>query len=280
MNPVFRRACLLVWLGVVALAEPGKAQSSGAEPDSYRSETHILYRSGTELSEGMRERCRLDVYYPANQKGFPTVVWFHGGGLTGGERSVPRALQEKGIAVVAAGYRLSPKVKAPAYIEDAAAAVAWAFRNITAYGGETNRIFVSGHSAGGYLACMIGLDRRWLGPHGLHPNSIAGLIPYSGQCITHFTIRAERGIPDTQPVIDDLAPLFHVRKDAPPLLLLTGDRGRELLGRYEENAYLWRMMKLVGHPDVELHELGGYDHGQMVEPGHPLLLQFIRKRVR
>jgi hypothetical protein len=77
---------------------------------------------------------------------------------------------------------------------------------------------------------------------------LAGLVPFSGQCITHFTVRAERGIKDTQPVVDDLAPLSHVRKDAPRLVLITSDRNVEMLGRYEVNAYLWRMMKLVGHP--------------------------------
>jgi len=51
----------------------------------------------------------------------------------------------------------------------------------------------------------------------------------------------------------------------------------ELLGRYEENAYLRRMMKEVGHPNTELCELGGFDHGQMAEPAHPLLLRFIKK---
>src|SRR5678816_3746384 len=77
--------------------------------------------------------------------------------------------------------------------------------------------------------------------------------------------------------IRDRAPLFHVRKDAPPLLLITGDRELELIGRYEENAYLWRMMKEVGHPDTKIHELQGFDHGQMADPAHPLLLQFIRQ---
>jgi len=52
--------------------------------------------------------------------------------------------------------------------------------------------------------------------------------------------------------VDDLAPLYHVRKDAPPLLLITGDRELEMLGRYKENAYLWRMMKVVGHTDTRL----------------------------
>jgi acetyl esterase/lipase len=206
------------------------------------------------------------------------VVWFHGGGLTGGSRSVPEALKGKGIAVIAAGYRLSPQVTAPAYIEDAAAAVAWTFRHIEEYGGATNRVFVSGHSAGGYLASMIGLDKRWLAAHGMDADRIAGLVPFSGQGITHFTIRKERGLGDKQPIIDDLAPLYHVRKDAPPLLLITGDREKELLGRYEENAYLWRMMKESGHTQTILHELQGFDHGQMAEPAFPLLLRFVESR--
>jgi len=76
-----------------------------------------------------------------------------------------------------------------------------------------------------------------------------------------------------------MAPLFHIRKDAPPLLLITGDRELEMLGRYEETAYLWRMMRVIGHPDTELFEFDGYNHGQMAEPAHPLLLRFIRRIV-
>jgi len=246
----------------------------------YRAVQDIPYREGNALTEYMRERCRLDVYYPAGTNGYATVVWFHGGGLTGGARFVPEGLKQKGIAVVAANYRLSPRVKSPAYIEDAAAAVAWTFRNIERYGGSAKRIFVSGHSAGGYLTAMVGLDKHWLAAHQIDANSIAGLIPYSGQAITHFTIRAERGIGDKQPIVDEMAPLYHVRKDAPPLLLITGGRDIELLGRYEENAYLWRMMKEVGHTATELCELDGFNHGQMAEPAHPLLLRFIEKGTR
>lgn len=242
-------------------------------------ETNIVYRTGA-LNVAMTERCRLDIQYPENATNATTVVWFHGGGLTGGERTLPQPLLNRGIIAISASYRLSPAAKAPAYIEDAAAAVAWAFQNVKRYGGSDRRIFVSGHSAGGYLAMMVGMDPRWLKPHGLDPNQIAGLIPFSGQAITHFTIRAERGIPETTPVIDDLAPLNHVRKDVPPILLITGDRELELYGRYEENAYLWRMFKLVKHPDVTLHELGGFSHGGMAEPAFPLLFGFIRSHTR
>jgi acetyl esterase/lipase len=223
--------------GILLLWAPRIGYSEEKPPaPTYQTESNVIYRSGEALTDYEKERCRLDVYHPTNAKGFATVVWFHGGGLTGGNRSVPHGLQDQGIAVVAANYRLSPHVKSPAYIEDAAAAVAWTFRNIERFGGDPDKIYVSGHSAGGYLTSMVGLDKQWLAAHDIDANRIAGLIPYSGQCITHFTIRAERGISDKQPVIDELAPLFHVRKDAPPLLLITGDRELELIGRYEETA--------------------------------------------
>ncbi|MEZ6125396.1 MAG: alpha/beta hydrolase [Planctomycetaceae bacterium] len=266
---------LLVIVGGL-LVSSCRAQETSKDSGT-RTETDILYRSGDEVTDDMRERCRLDISWPADRKGFATVVWFHGGGLTGGNRSIPAQLKGKGIAVVAANYRLSPKVTSPAYIQDAAAAVAWTFRNIESYGGSAKRIFVSGHSAGGYLTSMVGLDKRWMAEADIDADLIAGLIPFSGHTITHFTIRQERGIPKHRVVVDDMAPLYHVRQDAPPLLLITGDRDLELLGRYEENAYLWRMMQEVRHPDTELFELEGFDHGQMAEPAFPLLLKFIRK---
>lgn len=224
----------------------------------------------------IQERCKLDIYYPSHLEGFPTIVWFHGGGLKAGNKHIPEGLLEKGIAVVAVNYRFFPKIKAPAYIEDAAASVAWVFEEIEKYGGDTNKIFLSGHSAGGYLASMVGLDKRWLQKHKIDANRIAGLIPFSGHTITHFTVREERGIEGTQAIIDDLAPLYHVRKDAPPLLLITGDRELELLGRYEENAYMMRMMRVVGHEQTEIMELDGYGHN-MVYPAIPILIKKVKE---
>ena len=64
------------------------------------------------------------------------------------------------------------------------------------------------------------------------------------------------------------------------VLILSGDRELEMLGRYEENAYFWRMMRIVGHPDVRLLEFDGYDHGNMPEAGHPVALRYIREMLR
>ncbi len=236
---------------------------------------HYYADSINQKNDYINSQCVMDIYYPKGKKDFATILWFHGGGITGGSKEIPKALMDKGYAIIGVGYRLSPKVKAPAYIEDAAAAVAWAFQHIGNYGGATNLIFVSGHSAGGYLGMMITLDKKYLAKYNIDANRIAAVVPFSGQAITHFTVRDERGIKGTQPIIDEYAPLYHVRGDAPPMLLITGDREMELLGRYEENAYLNRMMKLAGHKRTTLYELGGFDHGGMAEPAFPLLLKEV-----
>ena len=248
------------------------------EKQDYAQKENISYRTADEekQDEYIAERCKLDIYYPENTKGFTTVVWFHGGGITSGNKHIPEKLKKQGIAVVAVNYRLSPKVKCPAYIEDAAAAVAWTFKNIEKYGGNPKKIVVSGHSAGGYLTSMIGLDKKWLAKYDIDANEIAMLVPFSGHCVTHMTIRKERGISDTQPVVDEFAPLYHVRADAPPLILISGDREREMLGRYEENAYMWRMMKVAGHQKTKLYELDSFDHGGMASPAYEILLNEIK----
>ena len=250
--------------------------SARAQQD-YTSEKNIHYYpdSLNNKDSYISSQCTLDIYYPKGVKNFATVVWFHGGGLTGGEKETPKALTEHGFAVIGVGYRLSPKVKAPAYIEDAAAAVAWAFQHIASYGGNTNLIFLSGHSAGGYLDLMITMDKHYLAKYNIDANRVAELIPLSPQCITHYTIRQENGIRDTQPIIDQYAPLYFVKKDMPPMLLITGDRELELLGRYEENAYFLRMLKLNGNTTTRLLELQGYDHGGMPAGAFPLVIKEI-----
>jgi len=245
----------------------------------YKTENNISYypENISQKDAYISSQCKLNFYYPTNVKNFSTVIWFHGGGLTGGSNELPKELLNENIAVVSVEYRLAPKVQAPAYIEDAAAATAWVFENIEKFGGNENLIFQSGHSAGGYLAMMITLDKKYLQKYKIDANQIAGLIPFSGQAITHFQIRKEKGISELQPTIDEYAPLFHVRKDAPPIVLITGDRNLELFGRYEENAYLARMLELVKHPSVKLLEEDGFDHVSMAKPGFPLLLKEIRE---
>ncbi len=238
-------------------------------------EIHYYDENTNKKDSYINSQCTLDIYYPENKKDFATIIWFHGGGLTKGKKQIPKALMDKGCAIVAVEYRLSPNVTAPAYIEDAAAAVAWVFNTIEKYGGNKKLLFVSGHSAGAYLSTIITMDKSYLARYNIDPMEIAGLISLSGQAITHFTIRKEQGIKSTQPTIDKYAPILYVREETPPILLITGDREMELLGRYEENAYFLRMMKLNKNKDIRLYELQGFNHSGMAEPAYPLLLDEV-----
>lgn len=244
---------------------------------NYLLKKDIPYIESTEKDEYRRERCKLDVYYPENKKDYPTVVWFHGGGLEGGVKDLPDELKGKGIAVVSVNYRLSPKAKNPAYIEDAAAATAWVFNNIESLGGNPDRIFVSGHSAGGYLTLMIGLDKSYLLKYGVDADRIRGLMPISGQTNTHYTIRKERGVPMNLPLIDEYAPLNKARENCPPILLITGDRKLEMTARYEENLHLESILSFLGNKDLMMCELEGFDHGSVRGPGCYLVVDWVKK---
>lgn len=241
----------------------------------YSTQFDIFYSSKTD--DYSKERLKLDIHHHAEGKDMPVIVWFHGGGLTGGNKFIPGELMDHGYVVVAPNYRLIPNVDVEQCIDDAAEAVAWTFKNIERYGGDPKRIFVSGHSAGGYLTSMIGLEKKWLDKYGVDADSIAALIPYSGQVITHFSDRKSKGIGELTPYVDNHAPLFHVRKDCPPYIIITGDAEQELYGRYEENLYMWRMMKLAGHPDVRIYKLDGYNHGDMASPAHHIMKQEISR---
>jgi len=213
-----------------------------------------------------KSQCRLNVFTPHDAKKLPVLIWFHGGGLTGGQKEVPSFLKKERIILVAVGYRLSPKAKFPEFLEDAAAATAWTFANIERLGGDAKRIFVGGHSAGGYLSAMIGMDSRWLKPHKLTPNDIAGLVLLSAQVTTHFHVKEILQYPGHQllPVIDENAPLHYVSPELPPILLVLGDRKIEWPVRVEENELMAATLQAMGHPHVEFHENPGRDHSLSV----------------
>lgn len=268
INKIMKKICLLLFLLCACIAQAQNA---------YRTNKDISYVSGSETDTYRLERCKLDIYYPENKKDFSTIVWFHGGGMEGGNKFIPKELREQGFAVVAVNYRLSPKAKNPAYIEDAAEAVAWTFRNIEKYGGRKDRIFVSGHSAGGYLTLILAMDKKYMAAYGADADSVAAYLPVSGQTVTHFTIRKERGLPNGIPIIDEFAPVNKARKDTAPVVLITGDKNLEMADRYEENALLASVLNNIGNRKVSLYELQGFDHGQVLGPACYLIVNYVKR---
>jgi len=114
----------------------------------------------------------------------PVLMFMHGGGLNGGDKRrvahIGRRFASEGFITVCSNYRLSPANTHPAHIEDASAAFDWIYRNIAEYGGNPDRIFVSGGSAGGYLAALLAYDGRYLAKHNLLTDQIVAVIPISG----------------------------------------------------------------------------------------------------
>ena len=268
INKIMKKICLLLFLLCACIAQAQNA---------YRTNKDISYVSGSETDTYRLERCKLDIYYPENKKDFSTIVWFHGGGMEGGNKFVPKELREQGFAVVTVNYRLSPKAKNPAYIEDAAEAVAWVFKNIEKYGGRKDHIFVSGHSAGGYLSLILAMDKKYMAAYGADADSVAAYLPVSGQTVTHFTIRKERGLPDGIPVVDEYAPVNKARKETAPLVLITGDKHLEMAARYEENALLEAVLKSIGNKKVTLYEMQVFDHGQVLGPACYLIVDYVKR---
>ena len=220
-----------------------------------------------------------DIRIPSTTN-YATLVWLHGGGLAGGKPHFPFSRDEK-IAQVAVKYRLLGKDAKSGVdcIEDAADAVAWTMKNIHKYGGDTNKIFLAGMSAGGYLTMMVGMDPKYLAAHGLKNTNLAALIPISGQATKHYNVRKFSGDKDPQflPKIDDLAPLAHVSADIPPIISICGQPPYEWKCRSEENRLLIASCIALGHKNAKFIELPYCNHGQAYECALPYLIRYIKE---
>ena len=238
-----------------------------------------------------QERCKLDLTVPAGAKGFATYVWFYGGGLKNGAKDlrteycaeIRASLAQGGVAVVTPDYRLSPKAKYPAYVDDAAAAFAWTVKHIAEHGGDPRKVFIGGHSAGGYLALLVGMDPERLKPHGLTLGSVAGIAQVSGQVLTHYTVREERGQARYGITSDEAAPAFYIRKSLPPILTIYAQN--DMLSRAEENMFFVTTLKAAGHTENYSLRVDDRDHGtvghgirNLADPARLAILNFIAKQ--
>jgi len=250
-----------------------KAERLGG--DNYRATEVIDY-----LGEG-DPKTRLYLMAPKGGNDFATVVFIHGGGLIEGDPEFPGELIDGRWGVVMVDYRLCPKVKPLDCLSDATAAVAWVMRHIAEFGGNPDKVFVGGMSAGCYLAAMVGMAPEYLAGYGLDHRKLAGLLLVSGQMSTHFYLKTVMEYPgeNAVPVIDRYAPIYHLSKDLPPIIAVTGASGLDIPGRPEENALMVATLKTLGHQSAEHYALAGYDHGgAMVGCGY-LLLRFLEKHM-
>mgnify|MGYP003899533015 FL=1 len=265
---------------------------TGLEAGELRTLRDIAYKDDViSQTPYEQERCKLDLTLPADAKGFPTYVWFYGGGLKNGGKDldseycaeIRASLARAGVAVVTPDYRLSPKAKYPAYVDDAAAAFAWTVKHIAAHGGDPRKVFIGGHSAGGYLALLVGMDPERLKPHGLTLGSVAGIAQVSGQVFNHYTVRDERGQARYGITSDEAAPAFHIRKSLPPILTIYAQN--DMLSRAEENMFFVTTLKAAGHTENYSLRVDDRDHATVGhnlrnddDPARLAILNFIAKQ--
>ena len=171
---------------------------------------------------------KLDIYRPASGAAKPPIaVFFYGGSWRNGDRAeyafVGEALASKGILAVIPDYRVFPQVRFPEFEFDAAHAVRWVFDHAEGLGGDPQRVFVIGHSAGAQIAALLGTDQRYLASTGLKPKDLAGIVgiagPYDFLPLTDPDLIEVFGEKKDWPASQ---PVNFVDGDEPPFLLLQG----------------------------------------------------------
>lgn len=185
------------------------------------------------------------------------LIFFHGGSWRDGEREgygfLGRAFASRGFVTVIADYRKSPKVRFPTFVEDTAAAIAWVNANIATHDGDADRIFVMGHSAGAHIAMMTALDPQWLAAQNLTPDVIKGVIglagPYDFLPLTSDSSKIALG---QWPDLTETQPITYARADAPPLLLLTGDKDTVVKPR-NSKALSEKIQALGGQQQLKIY---------------------------
>lgn len=215
-----RRHAAIDPAGLLAFRE---GAASGDERQSFP-RRHIPY--------GDDPRHKLDLYLPARGRVVSTILFFYGGAWVSGARwyyrLLGRALAARGHMVIVPDYRLYPQVRFPTFNEDAALAVKWVHDNILRLGGHPSRFFLMGHSAGAHISATLALDARYLAAHGLGPDILSGVVGLAGP----YTLNPLKwqGVKDIfAPAADAphaARPVKLARKDAPPMLLLHGERDR------------------------------------------------------
>jgi acetyl esterase/lipase len=213
--------------GALLPAQPGAARADGkgqVKSGGNHPVKVIRYKAYDDGKGGDPERHALDLYRPADVKGFPVLFFVHGGGWTKGSKDGfakhGQLFARNGIGFVAINYRLTPQVTHPGHIEDVARAFAWTHQHIRDYGGRPDQIFISGHSAGGHLVALLAADPGYLKAEQLSLTDIKGVIPISGV----YTVGAGK-VFGADPDLARLAsPQAHTKGKHPPFLVLYAEK--------------------------------------------------------
>ncbi|MAL86497.1 MAG: hypothetical protein CMI23_09125 [Opitutae bacterium] len=180
------------------------------------------------LKYGKHERQVLDVVYSEKLNASPVIIFIHGGSWRWGQkdyhRTIGKQFAKKGIVFLTINYRLYPNVRFPSFPEDVALSVKWAREKINRFGGNPEKLFLMGHSAGAHSASLVGLDDRYLKNLGGDLDWISGVIPMA--CPFYFEPHKEFLYRDLFPAsidTDSFMPMgIELSKQTPPFFIMHG----------------------------------------------------------
>lgn len=248
--------CALITVTLMGVSF-GAAQPS--PPYAFQALTDLPYYDGPDAHP---VKHRLDLFAPDDLKDAPVLIFVHGGGWTSGDKGlysfIGRTFAQQGFVTAVINYRLSPAVQHPAHIEDVARAFAWVYKNVAQYGGNPEKIFVMGHSAGGHLTALLALDEKYLQAHGLTLIAIKGAIPISGVYDVSGILNLYRTVFGADPQQRwDASPLAHVGPTKPPFFVIYAQF--DLPGLDTQGQQLFALLK-QNHNEAALFETPGKDH--------------------
>jgi acetyl esterase/lipase len=259
-------------LGLIVLVPPAAAQQlSSSITSPYRITPNITYVTANNFEAKLDVYARSDATTPQ-----PTLVWIHGGGWTGGAKEgalfslLP--YMEMGWNIVNVEYRLARVSLAPAAVEDCLCALRWVIRNAKQYNVDTNKIVVSGSSAGGHLALTTGmipksagLDRECPGTEEL---KVAAVVDWfgitdvadllDGANMKTYAVQWLGSMTDRVSIATRMSPLTYVRAGLPPIISVHGDADPTV--PYMHSVRLHDALKKV-QVDSELITIPGGRHG-------------------
>lgn len=224
------------------------------------------YSRQRDFAYGALPRNTLDVYLPATPKDAPVVVFFHGGGWNSGDKDnykfVGAALAEQGYIAVLPNYRLYPAVKFPAFMNDAAQAMAWVKTRLSAWQADPQRLYLMGHSAGAHIAALLALDGEYLGQVAMTAAEVRGVIglagPYDFIPFSFDYMYDLFGPPERYPASQ---PINYVRADAPPMFLAHGSHDQTV--DPANTQHLAAALRRVGVA-VQTREYAGASHSDLI----------------
>ena len=225
-------------------------------PADYELFEHLVYGSEDPSSQ------YINLAIPRGKVDFPTLVWFHGGGMSTALCDSNPAMWDGSFAVAAVRYRLAPGAMPPAQYADTARAIDFIYKNIGKYYGNKNKLIIGGLSAGANMAALACFDTEWLAPYGLSYKDFMAFLLVSGQMTTHFFVKEllKYPTPNLIPVVDELAPLYHLKADLPPVCLIAGEN--DMPGRKYENLLVRDILAAMGNNNAVVHIIPGATHGE------------------